>query len=410
MKTQVPATSPAAIEPVVKRKHPKSTAPKQQDNLYEPIQTIPIHTSGWVFLEDRSKVIFECVDSTLTSLGFIDKQSFYRMLEQSYGVKPQDIGKNFDDFHNALKRTLGIRHFKVERVLLRTLKQRHKNGLYSHAAEIDAFCAMAEVFMKDTREQVRTVKRIMSMEKYAKGLEERIKESEAKLKTASRMATIGETAAMVGHDIRNPLQSIMGDLYLLREIQEDMPNGRRKQAIRECVDSISESTDYISKIITDLQDFARPLHPQYDDIEPSELVENVFKTIAVPSNITLKLDTKADLKLKTDPTFIRRALTNLVKNAIEAMPEGGVLTVSISVLRNSALITVEDTGKGIPEEAKSNLFKPLFTTKAKGQGMGLAVTKRLIDAAKGKISYESQEGKGTKFVIRLPLQLTISET
>jgi signal transduction histidine kinase len=104
--------------------------------------------------------------------------------------------------------------------------------------------------------------------------------------------------------------------------------------------------------------------------------------------------------MRTDPTFIRRTLTNLVNNAIQAMPKGGKLTITASQKENQTTITVEDTGKGIPEEIKPKLFTPLFTTKSKGQGFGLAVTKRLIEALGGTISFESEAGKGTIFFIK----------
>ena len=113
---------------------------------------------------------------------------------------------------------------------------------------------------------------------------------------------------------------------------------------------------------------------------------------------------KGTLKAKTDPTFMKRALTNLINNAIQAMPDGGELTVTAYEKEKSVIITVGDTGVGIPENVKPLIFKPLMTTKAKGQGLGLAVVKRLVEALGGQIGFESQEGKGTTFTIELPIQ------
>lgn len=101
---------------------------------------------------------------------------------------------------------------------------------------------------------------------------------------------------------------------------------------------------------------------------------------------------------------MKRVLTNMITNAIQAMPKGGKLTIKVFHKDKSAFITIEDTGEGIPEEIKPNMFKPLFTTKAKGQGFGLAVCKRLVEAQNGAITFESQIGKGTSFTIELPLQ------
>ena len=96
-------------------------------------------------------------------------------------------------------------------------------------------------------------------------------------------------------------------------------------------------------------------------------------------------------------------MTNLVINAVQAMPNGGKITVKATVEAGKVLISVADTGVGIPEEIKPNLFKPMFTTKAKGQGLGLAVVKRLVEALNGSISFESEVGKGSKFTVSLPL-------
>ncbi len=121
-------------------------------------------------------------------------------------------------------------------------------------------------------------------------------------------------------------------------------------------------------------------------------------------SIKLSIEVNNCPPLKTDPLFIRRALTNLVTNAIQAMPDGGRLGVACYHSETQVYITVSDTGMGIPEEVKNRLFTPMTTTKAKGQGLGLAVVKRLIEALNGTIGFESKEGMGTKFIIQLPIQ------
>ncbi len=107
-------------------------------------------------------------------------------------------------------------------------------------------------------------------------------------------------------------------------------------------------------------------------------------------------------QISTDKTYLTRILTNIITNAIQSMPKGGILTINAYYSLDHAIIWVMDTGEGIPENIKPNLFKPLFTTKSKGQGFGLAVTKRLIDALQGTIVFDSERGKGTKFIIEIP--------
>jgi signal transduction histidine kinase len=208
---------------------------------------------------------------------------------------------------------------------------------------------------------------------------------------------------MVGHDIRNPLQAITSELYLAKEAIANSPHIEDRTQTLESINLIEEQTDYISKIVSDLQDYARPLKPEYSEINLSGLIVSVFQTISIPDKIVLKIDVKGFPKIKTDPTLIKRILTNLINNAIQAMPNGGILELTAYKKDSKAVIAVSDTGKGIPEEIKPKLFTPLVTTKAKGQGLGLAVVKRLVEALNGSITFESQEGKGTTFTIQLPL-------
>lgn len=129
---------------------------------------------------------------------------------------------------------------------------------------------------------------------------------------------------------------------------------------------------------------------------------SVFQTLDIPEKVVISVDIQSFIDLRTDPTFIRRILTNLTNNAIQSMPDGGKLEIKSSKTENQVVITVSDTGEGIPEEIKPKLFTPLLTTKAKGQGLGLAVVKRLVEALDGTVTFESETGKGTKFTITLP--------
>jgi PAS domain S-box-containing protein len=242
------------------------------------------------------------------------------------------------------------------------------------------------------------------LELQRKYLEQLVEERTRQLADSERLAAIGQTAGMVGHDIRNPLQAIMSSLYLIKEDLEIMTESEEKtNALQELV-VIGEQVSYIDKIIADLQDYARPIKPEYADVDMSEIIDSIFQTVNLPSIVTLRVDIDNLPKMRTDPTLIRRALTNLVNNAIQVMTEGGVLTIRTRHDKKTGgfTIEVEDTGGGIPKESQEKLFTPLFTTKSKGQGFGLAVVKRITEALYGQISFVSQEGVGTKFIIELP--------
>ncbi len=351
------------------------------------------------------RMIFECVDAALSRLAFLNKDAFYRLLEVSYSVKPENIGSNYAVFHSTLKSYIGAEHFQVEKVIMQILKQRVKDGVYSQYDEIIAFNIITAVLMKETDDNIERIKKYMTLEKYVKNLKKIVDEQDNRLKSTERLIAIGETAAMVGHDIRNPLQAIEGDVYLLKEALREKPENEWKHEMQVSLDAIEENVFYINKIVADLQDYARPLIAEREVVNLPDLIAGVFQNFNLPDNITIKIDIKDDLTLKTDPSFIRRALTNLANNAIQAMPDGGELSLVACRKGNKVCIAVSDTGKGIPDEVKEKMFKPLVTTKSKGQGLGLAVVKRLVDALGGKISFESENGKGTKFIIELPAKV-----
>jgi len=259
------------------------------------------------------------------------------------------------------------------------------------------------VFAKDITER----KRLQgTLEQYTKRLEELVKIRTEKLKGVERLAAIGETAGMIGHDIRNPLQSIIGELYLAEEELKALPESEEKKKITESILSIEEQTFYINKIVTDLQDYAKPLSLAVQETNLEEIIQSLISALDFPDNIKVSyLVEKPFPTLKTDPSFIQRILTNLTVNGIQAMQEkGGELTINAFPRAKTVIIAISDTGVGIPDAVKEKIFKPLFTTKSKGQGFGLAVVKKLVEALNGHISFETEVGKGTTFIIEMPLR------
>jgi PAS domain S-box-containing protein len=251
--------------------------------------------------------------------------------------------------------------------------------------------------------QVKLEESAVRVEEYANQMEELANKRAEQLKDAERLAAIGAIAGMVGHDIRNPLQAITGDIFLAKTDLIAIPDSEEKKCIQESLSEIEKNVDYINKIVADLQDFARPLKPNAEETDIKLIIDDLLKKNVLPENIkvTVKVDTDAK-KVLADSTFINRIMHNLVNNAVQAMPKGGKLTIHTFKEANDVLITVKDTGVGIPEAIKGKLFTPMFTTKSKGQGFGLAVIKRMAESLGGTVSFESQEGKGTTFIIRLP--------
>jgi signal transduction histidine kinase len=225
-----------------------------------------------------------------------------------------------------------------------------------------------------------------------------LKEVQENLLKSQRLAAIGEAAAMVGHDLRNPLQAIINVLYLARIQMESLSKGE----LKESLDVIEEQVEYMNKIVSDLQDYARPVKPEIVEVESKSLLNETLLAIKVPETVKVSVDVKENATIfLTDSYLLKRVFTNLIINAIQAMPNGGRLSIKVSGTSEEVFFGFKDTGVGISEENLKKMFLPLFTTKAKGQGLGLAVCKRLVEALNGSITVESVVGKGTTFIVKI---------
>jgi two-component system, chemotaxis family, CheB/CheR fusion protein len=243
------------------------------------------------------------------------------------------------------------------------------------------------------------------LKEYSENLEKLVEERTSQLKDSERLAAIGTTAGMVGHDIRNPLQAITSDVYLVKTELASTPESEEKKNAIESLSEIEKNVIYINKIIQDLQDFAKPLNPRAEETDLKLLLNKLIAKNGWPENVKISVNVESDAsRIMADSTFINRIMYNLVNNAVQAMPNGGKLTIHAykDNRKHDSIISVKDTGVGIPESLKNKLFTPMFTTKAKGQGFGLPVIKRMTEALGGKVTFESQEGKGTTFTVRLP--------
>jgi PAS domain S-box-containing protein len=245
----------------------------------------------------------------------------------------------------------------------------------------------------------------VQLEKYANQMEELAKERARQLSQAERLITIGQTAGMVGHDIRNPLQAIVGELYLAKDEINSISNADSKKSLEESCAFIEQNLFYIDKIVADLQDYTKPLKPNWEKVKVEKAIEEALLIVVIPNSLKVYIAIEEDFpQFTADFSMLKRALINLIQNAVQAMPNGGKLKIKAKCENNQACISVHDTGEGIPVEVQDKLFTPLFTTKSKGQGFGLAVVKRLVEAQDGKITFSSQQGKGTTFNIQIPIK------
>ncbi len=220
-----------------------------------------------------------------------------------------------------------------------------------------------------------------------------------------KLAVMGQLAGGVGHELRNPLGAIKNAAYFLRMALENP-----EPDVREAIEILHREVDTSENIISSLLGFARPQPPARRRVDVNEILEQALSRTSVPENVKVVRQLGSSLpNVQGDPGQLDRLFGNIILNAVQAMPEGGELTVQTSKARGKPRgakwisVSVSDTGVGIRDEHMDRLFQPLFTTKAKGIGLGLALASTLAEAHGGDITVCSELGKGSTFTVRLPV-------
>jgi len=230
-----------------------------------------------------------------------------------------------------------------------------------------------------------------------------LSEAQEQLVRHEKLATLGQLAGGVGHELRNPLGVINSAVYYLKLVQPDAD-----EKIKKYHTIIEQEVSTASRIINDLLDFGRIVNPDRQPVSIPDLIKHMLTRFPIPSSVHLQLSLPASLpKVFVDPIHLEQVLGNLTTNACQAMrdcKDGGSLVISASQKKDQVVLAVKDNGTGITPEAMQRLFEPLFTTKLRGIGLGLAVSKKLAEANGGSITVRSQPGKGATFTVFLPVK------
>ncbi len=249
------------------------------------------------------------------------------------------------------------------------------------------------------RDLVASKRNIDTLKEHANKLQNIVLDSE-------RLAIVGATANMVAHDMRSPLMTINAQVYLAKKNLGKLPENGTLAKLEKNLELVSDEVQYLSDLVSDIQDFSKVLIPKLEETKIETVIFPLLTKLKIPEQVAVQTHIDpASLVFVTDASFLRRILTNLINNAVQAMPNGGQLTVKANSGVDGMLnVVVEDNGQGIPEEAMTKIFAPLFTTKHEGHGFGLASVKRLTEALGGTIVVDSQINKGSKFIVRIPSQ------
>jgi signal transduction histidine kinase len=223
----------------------------------------------------------------------------------------------------------------------------------------------------------------------------RLMEAEAAVRRSERLAALGQLSAGLAHELRNPLGSIKGSAELLAR-----SSSQADPMAKELAGIISSEVDRTNSLVTRFLDFARPLEPRRESTDMTSVIDRA----AARAKAEVIRDYSASLpRLSIDPQLMEQVFLNLITNAAQASTPGSPVTVRTRAVNDQAEVSVIDRGCGIPKDKLETIFNPFVTTKQNGVGLGLAIVSKIVDGHGGKMSVESEPGKGSTFRVLLPM-------
>jgi signal transduction histidine kinase len=228
---------------------------------------------------------------------------------------------------------------------------------------------------------------------------------EEKLREIEHLSGIAQLAKGIAHEVRNPLNFISLSIDHLRKKFGPREKEERVQ-FESLIMSIKQEIQRLNKLVGDFLDYGKPLSLSRQDTDIGKLIDDVISLVrakAEKDRIRIHYADGTIPALSLDPGLIKTCILNIILNAFQAMPDGGDLTVTTQASNGKASVVIEDTGVGVSRENLQKLFDPFFSTKSSGLGLGLAMTRRVIEEHGGKVDFQSVEGKGSTVTIFLPV-------
>ena len=224
-----------------------------------------------------------------------------------------------------------------------------------------------------------------------------LREAQAELVRNEKFSTLGKVSGGIAHEIRNPLNAVKTSAYYLLHANNPSP-----EKVKEHLQRIDRQVMMIDNVVTALSDVAKLPDAQLGALDPAELVNSAIQSMALPENIEVQIDIPDPTPwVLADPGQLTIALLNLIRNARDAMPRGGRMTLHCQPFDGMVELSVIDTGSGIATADLDKVMEPLFTTKARGMGLGLSITRAIVEKNQGTLHVESQPGQGSRFSMRL---------
>ena len=389
------------IESVSREMAERKRAEETLRESEERFRDIAYSMADWIWEVDRNGVYTYCSERVVDILGYYPEEIIGKT---PFDLMPEDEAKRVGEIFSKIAQMKG----PIKDLENWNIKKNGKlvcfltNGvpLLDEQGNLEGYRGVD----KDITERKRAEE---ALKEYSHELEVKVeqrtrelRETHEQLVRQEKLGVIGQLAGGVGHELRNPLGAIKNAAYLLNMALEDP-----EPEVKETLEIIEKEVGTSERVITSLLDFTRPKPPTRLKIDINDIVQAALSRRPVPDNVEVvsQLD-EALPAILADSTQLDRVYRNLIRNAIQAMPEGGCLAVrSEAPSPEWVAVSFSDTGVGIDEETLGKVFEPLFTTKAKGIGLGLALTKMLIEAHGGTIEVQSRVGEGSTFTVKLPV-------
>ena len=350
---------------VALRQPPDATAEVEQLSG-APMRQLPL-------TRDQAKEFAQCID-TRQALFIQDTHALvdrFRSPEVASAIK------------RAMPRRAAVTPVVVDDEPYAVITAQHDALTPAAVSAIELFSHRVGSAIENVRHHRRAAERLMEVEHL-----------QGKLIAQERLATLGEAAAVLAHEVRNPVAAILNALAVLR-----------RGGAAEALTMAEEEAMRLDRLVRDLLHLARPLEPRVRPFDLRALAAQTLQTLRgrlEGAQVRLSLQDGAPVLAAGDAFLMELALENLVMNAVRASPQGGTVQVSVEPQRDRALLCVDDQGPGIPPEVARRIFEPFFTTSATGTGLGLAVTRKVIEAHRGRVSATQSPLGGARFEVELP--------
>lgn len=326
-------------------------------------------------------------------------------LNQNEGIEVSITlrGKNYYEFKTGKAKNVMTENIVIGGEIVGKLEISNKS-IYSSDKDLKHFI---QTLAERIGGAIHSIELEQSLKLYYVQLEEMVEnrtreleQARDKLVRSERLAAVGELASGVGHELRNPLNVIRNCVYLINMTLD----GKADPEVEDTLRLLDLQVDISNKIVTDLLDFTRVRAPSRSSVSLNNMIQDRVAWASIPNKVRVKYELAEESpEINVDSEQVGRALTNIINNAVQSINNEGEILIGTGISNGCGWVRFSDTGCGISPDNLNKIFEPLFTTKPKGIGLGLAISKRMVEQNSGEIEVESTVGKGTSFTLRLPL-------